>query len=148
MNDQPEMAILAAEVQPSSSYIAHARTETRLNPAIFSSDIEPTHSDIAEHSYVSPSNIVDVAPSSIVYRPSTAGQRQAKSSVPIGIDERGKSQSGMAEFESTGVKSRRVAEPSPRRLRPDIRCPRVSCAHRRCMLGLRLRRHPRLCLLA
>ena len=33
--------------------------------------------------------------------------------MPIGIDERGKSQSGMAEFESTGIETRRVAEPRP-----------------------------------
>ena len=55
-----------------------------------------------------------MAPSPIVYRPSTAGQRQVKSSVPIGIDEpsfgsvRGKSPSGMAGFES-----HRVAGPRP-----------------------------------
>jgi len=103
--DKPEMAMLAAEVQPSSSYVAHARTETRSDTATFPSDIEPMHIDVAAHSYVSPSNIADVAPSSFVYRPSTAGQRQVKSSVPIGIDEpsfgsvSGKSQSGMAGFE-------------------------------------------------
>ena len=84
--DKPEMAILAAEVQPSSSYVAHARTETRSNIATFPSDIEPMHIDVAARSYVSPSIIAEVAPSSIVYRPSTAGQRQVKSSVPIGID--------------------------------------------------------------
>ena len=110
----PEMAILAAEVQPSSSHVAHARTETRSDIAIFPRDIEPMHTDVAAHSYMSPSNIADVASSSIVYRPSTVGQRQVKSSVSMGIDEpsfgsvRGKSQSGMAEFET-----RRVAEPRP-----------------------------------
>ena len=66
---------------------------------------------------MSPSIIAEVAPSSIVYRPSTAGQRQVKSSVPIGIEEpsfgsvRGESRSGMAEYESMGAESRRVAEP-------------------------------------
>ena len=118
-NDPPEMAILAAEAQPSSSYIAHARTETRSDTATFPSDTEPMYIDVAAHSYVSPSIIADVAPSSIVYRPSAAGQRQVKSSVPTGIDEpsfgsvRGKSQSGMAEFESIGIETCRVAEPRP-----------------------------------
>jgi len=115
----PEMVTLAAEVQPSSSYVAHARTDTRSDIAICPRDIEPMHIDVAAHSYVSPSIIADVAPSSIVSRPSTAGQRQVKSSVPIGINEpsfgsvRGKSQSGMAGFESVGVESRCVAEPRP-----------------------------------
>ena len=120
----PEMATLAAEVQPSSSYVAQS------DIAIFPSDVEPMHIDVAAHSYVSPSNIADVAPSSItvaarhqlptiVSRPSTAGKRQSKSSVPIGIDEpsvgsvRGKSQSGMAGFKSIGIESRCVAEPRP-----------------------------------
>ena len=111
-NDPPEMAILAAEAQPSSSHIVHARTETRSDTATFPSDTEPMY--VAAHSYVSPSIIAEVAPSSIVYRPSTAGQRQVKSSVPAGIDEpsfgleREKSQSGMAGFES-----HRVVEPRP-----------------------------------
>ena len=70
--------------------------------------------NVAAHSYMSPSNIADVASSSIVYRPSTVGQRQVKSSVSMGIDEPSfgsvseKSQSGM-----TGFESHRVAEPRP-----------------------------------
>jgi len=61
----PEMATLAAEVQPSSSYVAP--TYTRSYTATFSSDMgqrsfEPMHIDVAAHSYVSPSVIADVAP--------------------------------------------------------------------------------------
>jgi len=84
---------------------------------------------------MSPSIIADVAPSSItaaarhqlpaiVSRPSTAGKRQSKSSVPIGINEpsfgsvRGESQSGVTGSTSMGVESQLylvadVAEPRP-----------------------------------
>ena len=69
----PEMATfvsLAAEVQPSSSYVAPTHTYTRSDTATLSSDMgqrsfEPMHTDVAAHSYVSPSIIADVAPSSI-----------------------------------------------------------------------------------
>jgi len=139
----PEMATfvsLAAEVQPSSSYVAPTRTYTRSDTAALSSDmgqrsLEPMHIDVAAHSHVSPSIIADVAPSSItvaarhqlpaiVSRPSTADKRQPKSSVPIGTNEpsfgsvRKESQSGVIGFKSTGIKSQLysvadVAEPRP-----------------------------------
>ena len=97
----PEMAMLAAEVQP-----------TRSDTPIPTSDMSKRI--YVAHPQVPPSIIAEVAPSSFVYRPSTAGQRQVKSSVPIGIDEpslgsvREKSQSGMA-----GVESHRAAERRP-----------------------------------
>jgi len=163
---------LAAEVQPSSSYVAPTRTYTRSDIATFSSDMgqrsfEPMDIDVAAHSYVSPPIIADVAPSSItvaarhqlpaiVSRPSTASKRQPKSSVPIGINEpsigsvRKESQSGVTGSKSIGIESQPIRlltlrSLGPRRLLPDIRCPKVLRAHRRCMVGLR--RRPRLCLL-
>jgi len=131
---------LAAEVQPSSSYVAPTRTYTRTDTATLSSDMgqrsfEPMDIDFAAHSYVSPSIIADVAPSSItvaarhqlpaiVSRPSTAGKRQPKSSVPIGIKEpsfgsvREESQSRVTGSKSVGIESQlylvaNVAEPRP-----------------------------------
>jgi len=96
---------------------------------------EPMHINVAAHSYVSPSIIADVAPSSItvaarhqlpaiVSRPSAAGRRQSKSSVPIGINEpsfgsvREKSQSGVTGSELICIESQPylvadVAEPRP-----------------------------------
>jgi len=61
---------LAAEAQPSSPDVALTRTYTRTDTATLSSDMgqrsfEPMHTDVAAHSYVSPSIIADVAPSSI-----------------------------------------------------------------------------------
>jgi len=139
----PEMATfvsLAAEAQPSSSYVVPTRTYTRSDTATLSSDMgqcsfEPMHTDVAAHSYVSPLIIADVAPSSItvaarhqlpaiVSRPSTAGKRQPKSSVPIGINEpsfgsvREESQSGVTGSKSIGIESQPysvadVAEPRP-----------------------------------
>ena len=87
------------------------------------------------HPHVSPSIIADVAPLPItvaarhqlpviVSRPSTAGKRQPKSSVPIGVNEpslgsvREESQSGVTGSTSIGIESQRysvadVAEPRP-----------------------------------
>ena len=87
------------------------------------------------HPHVSPSIIADVAPLPItvaarhqlpviVSRPSTAGKRQPKSSVPIGVNEpslgsvREESQSGVTGSTSIGIESQSysvadVAEPRP-----------------------------------
>jgi len=144
------MATLAAEVQPSSSYVAQSDTAT------FPSDVvqhsfEPMHIDVAAHSYVSPWIIADVAPLSIVSRSSTAGKRQSKSSVPIGINEpsfgsvRGKSQSGVTENQPYLVAD--VAEPRSTSVVTGHPLSEGIAPHRRCMLGMRLRRCPRLCML-
>jgi len=139
----PEMATfvsLAAEAQPSGSHVAPTRTYTRSDTATLSSDIgqrsfEPMDIDVTAHPHVSPSIIADVAPlfitvaarhqlPAIVSRPSTAGKRQPKSSVPIGINEpllgsvRKESQSRVTGSKSIGIESQPysvadVAKPRP-----------------------------------
>jgi len=96
---------LAAEGQPDNRHIASTHTHMQSDTPILSSDIgqrsvKPMHSDMA-HPHASSSTITDVLelaslpitvaarhqPPAIVSRPSTAGRRQSKSSVSIGINE-------------------------------------------------------------
>jgi len=135
----PEMATfvsLAAEVQPDSLHVAPTHTYMRSDTPIPSSDIGQ-RSDMA-HPHASSSTITDIfelasLPSTvaarhqlpaIVSRPSTAGRRQSKSSVPTDINEpslgsmREESQSGVTGSTSIGVVSQPysvadIAEPRP-----------------------------------
>jgi len=125
---------LAAEVQPSSPYVASTRTYTRSDTATLSSDMgqrsfEPMYIDVAAHPHVSPSIIADVAPLPItvaarqqlpviVSRPSTVdvrkpmssvGRRQSKSLVSTSMNE--PTLGSMRDQSQTGVIG--FAEPRP-----------------------------------